>query len=73
MTADTDPVVNDALISVHATVHSNHGTSATTASVEKVKLSNLSSASTREDWQYFISCWEDYVRATKLAGSDRDI
>ena len=73
MTPDTDPVVASALITVHATVHSNPGASATTARVEKVKRSNMSSAGTSEDWQYFTSLWEDYVRSTKLAGSDRVI
>ena len=73
MTPDTDPVVAAALTTVHATVHSNPGTSATTARVEKVTRPNVSSAGISENWQYFTSFWEDYVRATKLAGADRVI
>ena len=54
-------------------MHSNPGASATTARVEMMKQPNVSSAGTSKDWQYFLSCWEDYARATILAGSDRVI
>ena len=34
---------------------------------------SLSSAGTTEDWLYFKSRWGDYVKATKLEGTDRVI
>ena len=70
-TPDTEPVVAAALITVHATTHSMAGVSAATPRAEKVKRPNVSSAGTSEDWQYFRSRWEDYVKATKLTGTDR--
>ena len=73
MIPDTNPVVAAVLITVHATVHSNPGASATIVKVKKVKPLNMSSAGTSKHWQYFTSLWEDYVRAKKLAGSDRVI
>ena len=33
----------------------------------------LSSAGTTEDWQYFKSRWSDYVKATKIDGTDKII
>ena len=69
-TPDVDPVVAAALITTHATVHASHHP---TAKAEKVKRPCISSAGTTEDWQYFISRWNDYVRATKLSGTDRVI
>ena len=70
MNTHTDPVVATALITVHASVHSNSGASATTARVKKVKQPNLFSAGTNKDSQYFTSSWEDNVRAIILVGAD---
>ena len=72
-TPDTEPVVAAALITAHATTHSTAGVSAATPRVEKVRRPNISSAGTSEDWQYFMSRWEDYVKATKLTGTDKVI
>lgn len=73
-TPDVDPVVAAALITTHGTVHQTPTVPAcTSARVEKVKRPTVSSAGTTEDWQYFKSRWEDYVRATKLEGTDKII
>ena len=46
-----------------------------TARVEKVKRPNISPAGMTKDWLYFTckSRWGDYVKATKLEGTDRVI
>ena len=72
-TPDVDAVVAAALITTHATVHKSASPDAATARVEKVKRPNISSAGATEDWQYFKSRWNDYVRATKLTGTDKVI
>jgi len=70
-TPDVDPVVAAALITAHATTHSMPHP--VVAKVEKVKRPSISSGGTTEDWQYFKSRWDDYVRATKLSGTDKVI
>ena len=40
------------------------------AKVERVKRPVISSAGTSEDWNYFLSRWNDYVEATKVTGKD---
>ena len=72
-TPDVDPVIAAALITTHATSHQAPSQPMQTMRVEKVKGSTVSSAGTTEDWQYFKSRWSDYVRATKLEGTDRVI
>lgn len=73
-TPDVDPVVAAALITTHATVHQASGGSTTPAArAEKVKRPSVSSAGTTEEWQYFILRWSDYVKATRLDGTDKII
>ena len=73
-TPDVDPVVAAALITTHATTHQASRPELTQAArVEKVKRPTISSAGTTEDWQYFRSRWGDYVKATRLEGTDRVI
>ena len=73
-TPDVDPVIAAALITAHATSHQMPGRPFTqTARVEKVKRPSISPAGTTEDWLYFKSRWGDYVKATKLEGTDRVI
>ena len=68
-----DPVIAAALITTHATSHQTPSGPTQTARVEKVKRPSVSSAGTTEDWQYFKSRWNDYVKATRLEGTDRII
>ncbi len=72
-TPDVDPVVAAALLTTHATTHQTPSASTPTAKVERVKRPSVSSAGTTEDWQYFKSRWDDYVKATKLEGTDKII
>ena len=65
------PVIAAALITTHATSHRTPSGSTQTPRVERVKRPNVSSAGTTEDWQYFKSRWNDYVKATRLEGTDR--
>lgn len=72
-TPDVEAVLAAALLTAHATTHgSSHGATPM-ARAEKVKRPGISSAGTTEDWQYFKSRWSDYVKATKLDGTDRII
>ena len=61
-TPDVEPVIAAALITTHATSHQTPSGPTQTARVEKVKRPSVSSAGTTEDWQYFKSRWDDYVR-----------
>ena len=72
-TPDVDPVVAAALITTHDTVHASPHLATPVAKAEKVKRPCISSSGTTEDWHYFISRWSDYVKATKLSGTDRVI
>ena len=72
-TPDVEPVIAATLITAHATSHQTPSQPTQTARVEKVKRPSISSASTTEDWQYFKSRWGDYVKATKLEGTDKVI
>ena len=72
-TPDVDPVVAAALITTHTTVHASPHLAMPVAKAKKVKRPCISSSGTTEDWHYFISRWSDYVKATKLLGTDRVI
>ena len=72
-TPNVEAVIAAALITTHATSHQAPNEPARTARAEKVKRPSISSAGTTEDWQYFKSRWSDYVRATRLEGTDRII
>ena len=72
-TPDVEPVIAAALITTHATSHQTPSGPTQTARVEKVKRPSVSSAGTTKDWQYFKSRWDDYVKATRLEGTDRII
>lgn len=71
------PRVDPALAAVYLSAHlSQHkadraDTTQPTARVERVKRPAIASAGTSEEWTYFLSRWGDYVRATKVGGSDR--
>ena len=68
-TPDVESVLAAALITAHATTHAP----TQAAKAEKVKRPSIASSGTTEDWQYFRSRWSDYVRATKLEGTDKVI
>ena len=70
-TPDVEPVIAAALITTHTTSHRTPSGSTQTPKVERVKRPNVSSAGTTEDRQYFKSRWNDYVKATRLEGTDR--
>lgn len=72
-TPDVDPVIAAALITTHATSHQAPSRVTQAAMVEKVKRPNITSSGTTEDWQYFKSRRGDYVKATRLGGTDRVI
>ena len=74
-TPDVDPIVAAALITTDATVHQAGPapTAATPSRAEKVKRPSISSAGTTEEWQYFLLRWSDYVKATRLNGTDKII
>lgn len=59
-----------AMLNAHALGHQG-GRSIQPAKMEPVKRPCVSHAGTTEDWVYFLSRWQDYVRATKAAGTDR--
>ncbi len=72
-TPDVDPVVAAALITTHATFHQGPSLPTLSARVEKVKRPSILSAGTTEDWLCFKSRWADYLKATRLEGTDRVI
>lgn len=75
-TPDVDPVIAAALVTTHATTHQQPGgipAAPSAARAEKVKRPLILPAGTTEDWEYFKSRWSDYVKATKLDGTDKII
>lgn len=40
------------------------------AKMEKLRHSFIALAGTAETWSYFLTCWGEYKRGTKLVGSD---
>lgn len=46
-------------------------TQQTTAEMEKVQHHAISAACSGEEWSYFVTCWEDYFKATKLTGKGK--
>ena len=68
-TDDVSDIIAAVLLSTHAISH-QPGATASSAKVERVKRPVISSAGTSEDWNYFLSRWNDYVEATKVTGKD---
>ena len=62
------------LLTTHTIVHTQASRQPqATAVIEKVRRPTISYGGTSEDWAYFLSRWEDYVKATRVAGDDRVI
>ena len=68
-TDDVSGTIAAVLLSTHAISH-QPGVTASSAKVERVKHPVISSAGTSEDWNYFLSRWNDYVEATRVTGKD---
>ena len=59
------------LLDIHA---GNHATPPQpTVKIERLCRPTISSASTSEEWQYFQTCWGEYVAAIKISRTDRVI
>ena len=70
-TPDTEAVIVAALITAHATTHNNPAPAAQgTAKVEKVKRPTIIPSCTSEDWTYFLTRWNEYKQATRVAGRE---
>ena len=52
---DVEAIVVVALFSAHSIMHPANAST----SKEKIKRPNLSTAGTSEDWEYFLTRWED--------------
>ena len=66
---DVSDTIAAVLLPTHAISH-QPGATASSVKVERVKRPVISSAGTSEDWNYFLSRWNDYVEATKVTGKD---
>ena len=64
----TETAVIVALMSIHALVHTSGGDIATKPM--RVKRPEVASAGTTGEWNYFLSRWKAYAKATKLKGED---
>ena len=70
-TPDLSDTIVAALITAHSSCHNRPTSNVEVPSkVEKVKRPTISPAGTSEEWEYFISRWQDYKYATKISGSD---
>ncbi|XP_066924333.1 uncharacterized protein [Clytia hemisphaerica] len=71
-TPDTEAVIVAALITAHANSTHNGPAQAGqgTTKVEKVKRPTIVSSSTSEDWTYFLTRWNEYKQATRVAGRE---
>ena len=63
-TDEKDAVIVAALITAHSVTHAN----ATSKKVDKLKRPTISTSGTSEDWEYFKTRWDDYVRGTNISG-----
>ena len=68
-TDDVSDTIAAVLLSTHAISH-QPGATSSSAKVERVKRPVISSAGISEDWNYFLSRWNDYIEATKVTGKD---
>ena len=68
---EVEAVLAAALAMAHATSHKQPDGNTSAAMAEKVKRPSISSAGTTEEWLYFKSRCSDYVRATRLDGTDK--
>ena len=66
-TPDVEAIVGVALLNAHTIAHQAPRQA---VRAEKVRRPEVSSSGTTEDWVYFRSRWEDYVKATRLVGPD---
>lgn len=69
----TTPDVSDAIVAALITAHSlQHSAPQGSSAVpmEKVKRPTISPAGTSEEWSYFLTRWQEYVRATKMNADD---
>ena len=73
-TEDVKDEVAAVLLSVHSTgTHAASPTSAApaTGKVEKIRRPTVSAALSSEEWSYFLTRWQDYVKTTKFTFKDR--
>ena len=63
-TDDLDAVIVAALITAHNVTHAN----ASSKKVDKLKRPTISTSGMSEDWEYFKTRWDDYVRGTNISG-----
>ena len=72
----TEPALANTLLSIHALNHPapppTAGPAAATR-VEKVRRPDITTGGTTEDWVYFTLRWGDYVRATRIRGTEQAI
>ena len=68
VSADKEPIVVVQLLQMHhSAVHTRPTVSINT---EKVSRPQVTASGSSEDWQYFISRWSEYKRATHLTDAD---
>ena len=65
-TPDLDPAVVAALITAHATVHTQTAQHTNSSKTEKVRRPTITLGGTAEDWAYFQTRWTEYKQATNL-------
>lgn len=67
-TQDVEPAVAAVMLTIHAAIHAQPRKQQ--ARVENVKRPEVTSSGTTEYWIYFQTRWADYVRTTKVRGTD---
>ncbi len=67
-----EAVIAASLLNIHATTHTQHQAASNTSigKVEKLKRPTISSAGTSEQWEYFLTRWDEYRNGTHLQGTD---
>ena len=68
-TEELDAQILAALLTTHSLTHSQNNSNK--PSTDKFKRPVISAAGTSEDWEYFVSRWEDYISYVKPA-DDRE-
>ena len=72
VTPDLGDAIVAALITAHCTTHPVKATAPAIA-IEKLKRPTIETGGSTEDWNYFLTRWNDYVDGTKLTGKTKVI
>jgi hypothetical protein len=74
LTEDLSESLAAVMLTIHANgTHTSTGTPSQQHKTEKIRRPKLSTGGSSEEWSYFLTRWQDYADATKIAGKEKVI